>query len=308
MTNWLARTVYFAAASVCITLVAATTGPAANAALVPTVTTAGVEAATWSHNPALPTGPRHWAALDPAWTACANSEGQSPVAIAATRKAHLPVLRVAYARAPLVVENTGHVVEVPQPAAGGGTLAFGAHRYELTQWHVHAPSEHVLNGHRADLEIHLVHTDAQGNTAVLAVFADVPSSHRADHRSADRGRPQQAASRLLRTVLRAAPSTAGEETDLGRSLSAAVLLGAVGVGAGGHRVIPHYFTYTGSLTTPPCTGGVRWLVVPWTIRIDLRSVRHMHALVASFPGYGGYPNNNRPLQPLGSRTVERRAG
>jgi carbonic anhydrase len=111
---------------------------------------------------------------------------------------------------------------------------------------------------------------------------------------------------LLRTVLRAAPDTAGEETELERDASAAVLLGAGGYGS--HRVISHYFTYTGSLTTPPCTGGVRWLVVPSTIRIDLRSVRHMHELVAAFPGYGGYPNNNRPLQPLGSRTVERRAG
>ena len=238
---------------------------------------------------------------------CGNREGQSPVAITVTRKAQLPVLRVDYARVPLVVENTGHVVEVPQPAAGGGALAFGAHRYQLTQWHLHAPSEHVLNGHRADLEIHLVHTDAQGNTAVLAVFADVTPSHKSDNQSA-RGGPQQAASQLLRRVLRAAPGTAGEETDLERNVSAAVLLGAIGVGSGGHRVIPRYFTYTGSLTTPACTGGVRWLVVPSTIHIDLRSVRHMHALVASFPGYGGYPNNNRPLQPLGSRTVERRAG
>jgi carbonic anhydrase len=163
----------------------------------------------------------------------------------------------------------------------------------------------VLNGHRADLEIHLVHADAQGNTAVLAVFADVTRSHKPDDQSA-RGGPEEAASLLLRTVLRAAPDTAGEETDLERDISAAVLLGAAG--SGGHRVIPRYFTYTGSLTTPPCTGGVRWLVVPSTIRIDLRSVRHMHELVASFPGYGGYPNNNRPLQPLGSRTVERRAG
>jgi carbonic anhydrase len=306
MTSWSSRTVRLAVASVFITLVAAVGGPAANAAPVSIgaqAAGAGIAAATWSHDPASPAGPTRWGALDPAWTACGNREGQSPIAITATRKANLPVLRVDYARAPLVVENTGHVVEVPQSAPGGGTLVFGARSYQLTQWHIHAPSEHVINGHRADLEIHLVHTDAQGNTAVLAVFADVTS-----HRSADRRAPQKAASELLRTVLRAAPETAGEETDLGRDVSAAVLLGAIGAGAGGHRVIPHYFTYTGSLTTPACTGGVRWLVVPSTIRIDLRSVHHMHSLIASFPGYGGYPNNNRPLQPLGSRTVESRAG
>jgi carbonic anhydrase len=291
MTNRLSRNISCAAASIGMILVAATTAPVANAA---PVSPAEPSAAIWSHNPVLPTGPAHWGALDPAWTRCASHEGQSPVAIGATRRARLPVLRVDYARAPLVVENTGHVVEVPQPATGGGMLTVGADSYQLTQWHVHAPSEHVLNGHRADLEIHLVHADAQGRTAVLAVFADVTPSRR-----------PSAASKLLSTVLRAAPETAGEETDLERDVSAAVLLGA---GPDGRRTLTRYFTYTGSLTTPPCTGGVRWLVVPRTIRIDLQSVRELHALIASFPGYRGYPNDNRPLQPLGSRTVERRAG
>ena len=291
MTNRLTHSISFAAASIGVILLAATTAPVANAAPAPA---AAPPAAAWSHNPALPTGPAHWGALDPEWTQCASREGQSPVAIAATRKARLPVLRVDYARTPLVVENTGHVVEVPQPAADGGTLTVGADSYQLTQWHVHAPSEHVLNGHRADLEIHLVHADAQGHTAVLAVFADVTPSRR-----------PSAASKLLSTVVRAAPETADEETDLERDVSAAVLLGA---GPDGRRILTRYVTYTGSLTTPPCTGGVRWLVVPRTIRIDQRSVRHLHALIASFPGYHGYPNDNRPLQPLGSRTVERRAG
>ena len=191
------------------------------------------------------------------------------------------------------------MVEVPQPAGGGGTLAVGDHSYQLAQWHIHAPSEDVINGHRDDLEIHLVNADAQGNNAVLAIFADVVSSHGAA--------PQSPASKLLRTVLQAAPSTAGEETDLGQKVSAAVLLGA-GVGRSHHSVIiPSYLTYTGSLTTPPCTGGVRWFILHRTIRVDQTSVQRLHTLIASFPGYGGYPNNNRPVQPLGSRTVERPA-
>jgi carbonic anhydrase len=261
---------------------------------------AGAATPTWTHNPASPNGPAHWGALDPAWKACANTEGQSPVAITTTRKAHLPALRVHYSRTPLVVENTGHVVEVPQPAGGGGTLVAGGHSYQLTQWHIHAPSEHLINGHRFDLEIHLVNTDAQGNNAVLAIFANVVSSHGAA--------PQSPASKLLRTVLRAAPSTAGEETDLGQKVSAAVLLGA-GAGHSHHTVIiPSYLTYTGSLTTPPCTGSVRWFIQLRTIRVDQASVQRLHTLIASFPGYDGYPNNNRPVQSLGSRTVERSVG
>jgi carbonic anhydrase len=208
----------------------------------------------------------------------------------------LPALRVDYPRTPLLVENTGHVVEVPQPAAGGGTLLVGDRNYRLTQWHMHAPAEHVINGQRADLEIHLVHTDPQGHTAVLAIFADV------------RGRqhqPGSSASHLLRTVVRAAPSTAGEETDLDRTVSAAVLLRAGSARSGQNRVtIGKYLTYTGSLTTPPCTSGIRWFLLAKIITIDRATVRHMHALISTFPGYDSYPDNNRPVQPLGPRTVE----
>jgi carbonic anhydrase len=256
------------------------------------------DTASWTHDPASPMGPAHWGALDSAWRACASVEGQSPVAITATQRADLPALRVDYPRTPLVVANTGHVVEVPQRPDGGGTLLVGDHAYRLVQWHIHAPSEHVINGHQADLEIHLVHQDEQEQSAVLAVFADVVSSGRTA--------AQTPAADLLRTTVQAVPSTAGEEINLGQSVSAAVLLGT-GVEDRDHdRVIPRYLAYTGSLTTPPCTGGVRWFLLSEIMGVDQASVQRLHTLIASFPGYDGYPNNNRPVQPLGSRTVERR--
>jgi carbonic anhydrase len=130
----------------------------------------------------------------------------------------------------LIVENTGQVVEVPQPEAGGGTLIIGDTTYRLQQWHVHAPAEHVINGQRADLEIHLVHADAQGHNAVLAIFADIPTGRR--------GPASSAATHLLRTVLKAAPTTAGEETDLDRTVSTAVLLGAGSAHSSHIRVSP----------------------------------------------------------------------
>ncbi|HEX7211489.1 MAG TPA: carbonic anhydrase family protein [Propionibacteriaceae bacterium] len=117
----------------------------------PPATAMAVTPATWPHNPAASIGPQHWGLLDPAWTACASTEGQSPVVVTTAQKVRLPELRVDYPRTPLIVENTGHVVEVPQPAA----LKVGDHAYRLQQWHIHAPAEHVVNGQRADLEIHL---------------------------------------------------------------------------------------------------------------------------------------------------------
>jgi len=201
---------------------------------------------------------------------------------------------------PLVVRNTGHVIEAPQPAGDGGTLLVGEHAYRLVQWHLHASSEHILNDHRADLEIHLVHQDEQGEIAVLAVFADVVSLGEAA--------PRMPAADLLRTTVQAAPSTAGEEIDLDQKVSAAALLGATVEDGEQRRAITNYLSYTGSLTTPPCTGGVRWFLLPGIIGVDPASVQSLHALIASFPGYDGYPDNSRPVQPLGSRTVEDRVG
>src|SRR5664279_3480154 len=285
--------VRIAIASLGLTLFAVVGAPGTVAASTPTIHTAAPATATWSHNPASSTGPQVWSSLDPAWTACASTDGQSPVVVTTTTTTvptRLPALRVDYPRTPLLVENTGHVVEVPQPAEGSGTLVVGAAAYRLQQWHIHAPAEHVVNGQRADLEIHLVPADTHGHTAVLAVFADFVKGQR--------GYGASAATQLLRSVLRAAPDTAGEEADLHRTVSTAVLLGA---GHSTRAKVSKYLTYTGSLTTPPCTGGVQWFLLPRAITIDTTTVDDFHALIGTFPGDGGYPDNNRPVQPLGTR-------
>ena len=88
-------------------------------------------------------------------------------------------------------------------------------------------------------------------------------------------------------------------------MSTAVLFGA------GHRTratLTKYLHYTGSLTTPPCTDGVQWFLLPQMITIDPETVAEMHALVATVPGYGSFPDNNRPVQPLGSRAVANAGG
>ena len=88
-------------------------------------------APAWTHNPALPDGPTHWATLTPDWAACAGDGDQSPIVINHGQPASLPPLRVDYPRVPLVVENTGHVVEVPQPTGDPGTLRYGIASYRL---------------------------------------------------------------------------------------------------------------------------------------------------------------------------------
>ncbi|GAB1692342.1 carbonic anhydrase family protein [Krasilnikovia sp. M28-CT-15] len=274
--------------------VAAAAGAAAPVTAAARAQSAGTP--VWNHDPASSDGPPHWSTLTTDWAACGGADDQSPVALGRGRRAPLPALRVEYPPVPLVAENTGHVIEAPQPADQPGTLRFGADIYRLVQWHVHAPSEHVLRGHRYDLEVHLVHRDSQGRTLVLAVLADT-------------ARSGGSAAELLRRTLRAAPVQSGEETDTGTTASAIALLPRDVRRTGySSAVAGEYLTYGGSLTTPPCTTGVRWVVLPTAIHVGDRTVARLHALVARFPGYAGYPDNNRPLQPLGSRTVLRRAG
>jgi carbonic anhydrase len=64
-----------------------------------------------------------------------------------------------------------------------------------------------------------------------------------------------------------------------------------------------YFAYAGSLTTPPCTEGVRWFVMQTPVTVSASVIQRLHMLASEFPGYNGYPNNNRPVTPLNGRTV-----
>jgi carbonic anhydrase len=116
-------------------------------------TTASAAAPTaWNHNPNSAIGPTHWGTLDPAFAKCETGTNQSPVDISGAVQGGGPSLQFRYPDNELVVENTGHVIEVPLPADNGNTLKIGNSAYTLTQYHFHAPSEHTLNGHRYDLD------------------------------------------------------------------------------------------------------------------------------------------------------------
>ncbi len=244
----------------------------------------------WNHDPGSAIGPAHWGTINPAFTECGTGTSQSPVDISGTVKGGGPALQFRYPGNELVVENTGHVVEVPLPADNGNTLKIGNSVYTLTQYHFHVPSEHTLNGHRYDMELHLVHQDAAGQTAVVAVFMNI-----GDHPNA-----------LVDDVFHNAPDVAGEETDVGVESNAEELLPGSKPTHKGTFVITRYYSYSGSLTTPPCSEPVRWIVLKDPVNVSDFSVGELHHLVSLFPDYGGYPNNNRPLQPLNGREITSR--
>ena len=245
--------------------------------------------AAWNHNPASAIGPENWGQIG--YPTCSQGTHQSPVDIATGAVAAVggaPLL-LRYEELELEVENTGHVVEVPVPAGVHNTLRIGGDLYEMSQFHFHAPSEHAIDGVRADVEAHFVHVDAHGDIAVVGVLYRV-GPH-----------PNE----VLDQILSAAPEVAGEEAPAGAGNPAELLAGIEGIALKhqGAVKVDSFYSYDGSLTTPACAEHVRWLVLMDGGQVSADDVAHLHDVIAQFPGYAGFADNNRPLQPLNGRVV-----
>lgn len=218
---------------------------------------------TWSYDGT--TDPAHWGDIDPEFAMCATGTMQSPIDIHGAKPAHLGVLQLHYPATRARVFNTEHTIEV-QPAEGG-TLITPSGTYRLTLFHFHTPSETRFNGRAYPLSAHFVHRNDEGRIAVVAVMFRLGK-----------------ASAPLATPLRTLPEAGDPPVPLPGTLSIASLL-------------PHslaYYTYSGSLTTPPCTEGVQWYVLKQPLTISAAQLRAFRKR---------YPMNARPVQPLDGRTV-----
>ena len=211
-------------------------------------------------------GPNKWATLDPAYSECKVGHHQSPIDIRHAEKADLPPIQFDYHPSPLSVVDNGHTVMVNY--APGSFITVGDHRYELTQFHFHHPSEEYIDGKGFDMVIHLVHSDASGGLAVVAVLLKPGKVNTA-----------------LQTVWDHLPKEKDKlEAIEGVSINAADLLPA------DHG----YYTFEGSLTTPPCTEGVAWYVLKTPEEISSGEVEVFAKL---------YPHDTRPVQKLEGRVI-----
>jgi carbonic anhydrase len=245
-------------------------------------------APAWNHDPGDgELGPAAWSEIDESFEQCLQGDEQSPVDLTNAVPADLPELEFDYAETPLVVENTGHVIEASVPESSNLTLTIGGDVYRLVQFHFHAPSEHSVDGQRYAAEAHLVHESEEGELAVVALLIQ----------------PGDVGPELDETVLESAPSEAGEEVELDGDLSPLLLL-LVADSTTAYGT--DYYTYPGSLTTPGCSEGVRWIVMSVAHPTGQASIDRLHGLIGQFPGYDGYENNNRPTQPLNERVIQRR--
>jgi carbonic anhydrase len=211
-------------------------------------------------------GPQAWGSLKPEFSTCANGKRQSPIDIRDGLKLQLDPVQFDYQPSAVKVIDNGHTVQVN--VAPGNAIEVQGRRYELLQFHFHRPSEERIDGRQFDMVAHLVHKDADGRLAVVAVLLS-------------RG----AAQPLIQTIWNNLPLEKGEEQAVRTPLDLKALLPAE----------RQYYTYMGSLTTPPCTEGVLWMVMKTPVQVSAEQIGIFSRL---------YPMNARPVQSASGRLIK----
>jgi carbonic anhydrase len=213
-------------------------------------------------------GPGHWGHLKPDFASCGIGKAQSPVDIRNAQAGKLDAIQFDYQPTPLRIIDNGHTIQVNY--APGSWITVGDRRFELQQFHFHKPSEEKVNGKRYSMVAHLVHKNAEGQLAVVAVLLSIGPENP-----------------LVKTLWSNLPPEKEKENAPGNvTIDAAALLPK------NHAA---YYTFAGSLTTPPCSEGVTWFVL----------VHPGHLSKAQVDRFGKiYSHNARPVQPLNGRVVQ----
>jgi carbonic anhydrase len=185
-------------------------------------------------------GPEHWGDLSPKFVQCKVGLNQSPINIVDALDAELPTLELDYSTSTVDLVNNGHTAQANvQP---GNYLRVGGEAFELIQFHMHTPSEHRIKGKSFLMETHYVHRNEKGELAVLALL----------HHE---GPGSEALDKLEREI----PEELNKPVAYRESLSGIPII----------RVDKAYYRYNGSLTTPPCSEGVRWFVLKQSSAVSL---------------------------------------
>ncbi|MDR0934164.1 MAG: carbonic anhydrase [Burkholderiaceae bacterium] len=211
-------------------------------------------------------GPLNWDKADPSYFMCKSGKNQSPIDVVPAYDVKLPPLELNSTMKGDTFTNNGHTAVVHFPA--GNTLMIGDEKFNLLQLHFHAPGENHLNGKGFPMEAHFVHKDSHGNLLVLALFF-----------------VEGKANPNLGKLWQALPKKEGETNKLSTSITPDALLPSV----------REYAYFNGSLTTPPCSEGVRWLVLEQPVTASKEQIAAFAKVMGHF--------NNRPLQPVNARPI-----
>jgi len=231
----------------------------------PTTEAASAEAETIEWGYTGEAGPANWATIDEAYEACSGSQ-QSPIDLVADDEAQDVNIEFDYSEAEGTLFDTGHGVQVN---IEGGAVTIDGKSFDLKQFHFHTPSEHTVDGNSYPAEVHLVHAADDGELAVLGIFFE-----------------EGEANEFLAPIWEGLDSRDAIAAADPMAMNVANMLPS-------SRVT---YTYAGSLTTPPCSEIVRWHVMQEPLTM---SAEQMEALTAI------YDDNNRPVQPLNDREIDR---
>jgi carbonic anhydrase len=214
-------------------------------------------------------GALNWGKLDPAYKTCSAGHEQSPIDI---RGAHLnkglqPV-DFHYKAGSVRLENDGHTITAH--VNSGSYIVVDGVRYDLMEYDFHHPSETSVRGRLSDMEVHLLHKSAEGKLLEISVRfaenADVPNA-------------------VLAALWPHLPKKAGTSEKIEEMVNPGGLL----------PTDRGYWTYLGSLSTPPCTEGVRWLVLEQEVSLSRDQWRTLANI---------FKDNTRPLQNPHGRRIE----
>jgi carbonic anhydrase len=240
------------------------TGKAALLAL--SIISASAYASHWSYEG--DGAPEHWGELDDTYKTCQSGMNQSPINIDTTIKAHLAPLQTHYTEGPMTLTNNGHTIQAGEKADTRDSITLDKQAWTLQQFHFHAPSENEVHGKKYAMEMHLVHKNASGELAVVAVMFD-----------------KGAANTELEKLWVIMPEQAEQNATIRQDIDL-------------NNLLPKdktYWRFSGSLTTPPCSEGVTWIVLKHPLTVSTEQLaKFTHTL---------HHNNNRAIQTLHGRVV-----
>ena len=211
-------------------------------------------------------GPERWGRMKPEFAKCSSGTRQSPIDIREGIKVELDPVQFDYKPSAFKVFDNGHTIQVN--VAPGNSIEVMGQRFELVQFHFHRPSEERVDGKAFDMVAHLVHKNLEGRLAVVAVLLEKGS-----------------AQPVVQSVWNNLPLEKGDEIAARTPIDL-------------NRLLPTergYFTYMGSLTTPPCSEGVLWMVMKQPVPISAEQIGIFARL---------YPMNARPIQQASGRLIK----
>jgi len=211
-------------------------------------------------------GAENWGKLSPEYAICGTGRNQSPIDLTNFVEAELEPLTLGYTSEAEMILNNGHTIQLNY--AAGSTLTVDGKEFALKQIHFHAPSENTIEGKSYPMEGHLVHASADGELAVVSVMYTEGKANEA-----------------MEAAWVAMPVSVHDEKEAG------------GVGSV-DKFLPagrDYYRFNGSLTTPPCSEGVRWLVMKEPAEVSAEQIQKFEEVMKG--------PNNRPVQQRNARVV-----